>query len=327
MSNEHAGIGSTVEAPASTKSGRPYRLGPARAGLRPAKTTSLHAGRGDYLDAAAERALLEAWLTRGDHAARNALVLEHMPYVHRLARHYTKWGVPEEELVNEGLIGLMEAIDRFDLGKPVRLITFASWRVWSAMQDFVALERNCVQMLASSQVRHTVCAAIQIMRRMQSTNIGRHEISMEDHETLERAERFFRGVFSLNDNLPGLPPDITLGDTIPALVPTPEEAATSRHDAQLVREFLDEALLDLDERERTIIRKRIELDDDANLREIGEAIGVSGERARQLQTVALEKLKAWVVKCPALLDLLEITVIEPPFGRAGSEDDLQTLAA
>ncbi len=206
---------------------------------------------------------------RGCVASRRALVESNLAFVVRIAREYRNLGVPFEDLLEEGNLGLLEAARRFDGARGTRFITYASWWIRKAILEAL--------------VRHTRLV------RLPYYQLQRRKRLLEAAPQGGEAPRLpgFR-IESLDD--PHGDGDRTLGETIAdATVATPEEE-TLRAEATFE---MRRALEGLNPQERRILELRFGLDGSPrlSLNEVGDELGLSRERIRQIEGRAIERLR------------------------------------
>jgi RNA polymerase primary sigma factor len=232
----------------------------------------------------------------GDPQSRHDLVRDFLPLIGGVARTYRGLpGIERRELIQEGVLGLLRALERYDptLGTP--FWSYASWWVRQAMQRLVSelsgsfvLSDRAFRQLA--RVRNTERRHLQEHGRQPSPReIAREvELPLEQVESLTSAQRRTR---RLDEPAPGTESSTaTLGDS---LADPRSEDGYERVCRKAAAERLPELLEALGERERGILRGRYGLDGHPrSLRELGEELGVSAERVRQIETASLDKLRA-----------------------------------
>jgi RNA polymerase primary sigma factor len=242
---------------------------------------------------AAERELVLAAMAR-EPRAREQLVHVFLPLIASVARIYRgSPAVDREELMQEGVVGLLRALERFDPEMGTPFWAYATWWVRQAMQSLVSeLARPVV--LSDRAVRKL--ARVKDARREHMSAHSREPTSGElaaetgidplQVDSLLVAERRARG---LEEPLSG---DRTAGETFGEMLADPKaEDAYDRVPRRVVGEHLPAMLRALDDRERTIVRARFGLDGrERTLRELAGTLGVSAERVRQIEQRALGKL-------------------------------------
>jgi RNA polymerase primary sigma factor len=236
---------------------------------------------------------------RRDHQAlwmaKNAFVRANLRLVVTIARRFNHGRMPFQDLIQEGNIGLMKAVDRFDHRKGFRFSTYGSWWIRHAISRAIADKARSVRLPV-----HMIDAynKVRKARRAFEAENGRRPSDAEVAElTGVSVERISRMRWSLVENPLSLDQplgedrDRTMLDTLedPSLVETPEIIEN-----QLMFDTLKEVFTSLTPMEADILRKRMGLDDERRmtLKEIGETYSLSRERIRQLQEQALGKLRS-----------------------------------
>ena len=253
-------------------------------------------GRRPPLSEAAERRLVLA-AKSGDRAARAQLVGAFMPLISITARTYRSGHVQRLELLQEGVVGLLRALERFDPDRGVPFWGYATWWVRQAMQQLVAeLTRPVV--LSDRALRHLARLkqahheAVQDSGREPTRDelATRTGLSLDQVDDLLATERAPR---SLQEPLNASEGDV--GRFGELLVDPLAEDEYERVLAAVEVEELHALLAGLSDRERDVLRARYGLDDDGeerSLRSVGDGLGLSGERVRQIERRALSKLAA-----------------------------------
>lgn len=256
---------------------------------------------GGYIEDLGERAILPAATERrlvtdaqsGDAAARAQLVEAYMPLVSAMARTYRSGEVQRQELLQEGVVGILRALERFDPDRGVPFWGYASWWVRQAMQQLVSeLTRPLV--LSDRALRHLSRLkqahheALQLTGREPSREqlaerAGLEVGQVDDLLAAERAPRRLDEPLARGDGDVG-----TFGDLLADPV---AEDEYERVLSAIRIEELHGLLAGLSDRERRVLRARYGLEgDERSLREVGEELGLSGERVRQIEKRALGKL-------------------------------------
>jgi RNA polymerase sigma-32 factor len=258
-----------------TTSTQPTALDRYRASLR----------RVEILDAKAERELAQQWAD-GDQRAGAALVESSLPFVISIAREYRRWGVPLEDLVQQGNLGLLKAASKFDPEKNCRLITYAAYWIRAEIRDYVVRSYRIVRLGTTRTERRA-------MRAFRRKAVESPEaLAEESGMPLNRAKQLWplltRGDTSLDASVSDAP---AVMERFSYTQPTPEEDVARSEAVHHVREELDSAMASLTDRERRIIEARILSDEPETLEALGKEMGVSKERVRQLEVRARLKLR------------------------------------
>lgn len=264
-----------------------------RAGRGPGAAPVSAAAAGSF-DAASELRLIRL-AQEGDAAARAALVDAFMPRIAHVAATYRAGQVQRQELLQEGVVGLLRALDRFDPERGVPFWGYATFWVRQAMQQLVAelarpfvLSDRALRGLASlRQAEHEVVTT-QGREPTREELASRSGLGGDQVDALLAAERPARSLDQPVDVLGG-----GVGRFGDLLVDPSAEGDYERVIAATQRQALRALLAGLSARERDVIRARFGLDGpERSRREIGERLGLSGERVRQIEQRALGKLAA-----------------------------------
>jgi RNA polymerase sigma factor (sigma-70 family) len=244
---------------------------------------------GDEADALARHA------QAGDEAAREELIRRLLPLVHATARRYRTEGLEQADLLQEGIVGLLRALQRFDAGRGVPFAAFATWWIRQSLQearsDFIRPLRLPPKALRQlSQLKSEHQRIYEDERR--SARVGelaeRTNIELEQAKALMVADARER---SLDEPIGSMDAELgTLGD----LLEDPLSAAAYEDVVDAVAgEQLRALLSRLTDREREVVRARFGFDTPAEkLSEVGERLGLSAERVRQIEERALAKLRS-----------------------------------
>ena len=245
-----------------------------------------------------EEIQLAARIKKGDKKAREQMIKANLRLVVKIARDYEGIGLPLLDLISEGNIGLMKAVERFDPKKGGKLSTYGSWWIKQSIKRALANQSKTIRLPV-----HLV-DKISKMRRVGmklQEELGREptdeELAVELDMTPVRVRQM---------RLAAIRPaslDAPIGDDDSnnfSEVVEDENAPTPYHDLEdkTVFAMLREMIKQLDEREATILRHRFGLDGSAEktLEEVGKKFGVTRERVRQIQNLALRKLRKMIEK-------------------------------
>ena len=253
----------------------------------------------DILTREQEQSLARRWKDHGDVAAMQELVSAYRKLVVAHAGKFRKYGLPIADLIQEGNIGLMEAVNRFEPDRDVRFSTYATWWVRSCLQDFVLRNWSIVRTGTTSSQK----ALFFNLRRLKAKIEGDSGLNADELRAkiandmglsvreVEKMEARLSGAdVSLNLTI-GEDGDTELQSTLPAATPSPEEVVIGMKDGQARSKWLNEALAQLSDREQRIIRQRHLAHEPVTLDALGHSLGISKERVRQIESRAMERLK------------------------------------
>jgi RNA polymerase sigma-32 factor len=238
------------------------------------------------LSSSEERSLIRRSRS-GDGRARERLVLSQLRFVIKIAARYRRPGCPLPDLVQEGVLGLMEAIKRFNPDRGVRLSTFAMWWIRSAIQDYVLRSGSIVRSVTTPQQRtmffspalssaedrndsRVRALADRLNTRIEDVRAFAHRLRTPD-QPLDDAVQVSQSAFTLPDN--------------------PETRLFARRDRLALVKKIRTVLPAMTRRERHIIRRRFLGEKRESRNKIGKDLGLSKERVRQLEIRALQKLR------------------------------------
>ena len=238
-----------------------------------------------------ERDLARAWRA-GDSKAGDKLICACLPFVVSIAMEYRRWGIPIEDVIQQGNIGLLRAAERFDPERDCRLITYAAYWIRAEIRDYVVRSYRVVRFGTTKGERR----ALRLYRTQREDDPVK--LAAESGLTEERARQLLPLLQSSDVSIDAPSPTTgtTLLERMESVAPSPEdEVAVSERDAR-ARKALDSAMSSLSEREQTIVRERWGDEDPVTLEKLGVRLGVSKERVRQLEERARAKLRARLVE-------------------------------
>jgi RNA polymerase sigma-32 factor len=273
-----------------------------------------HAMKAPMLTHNEERALIAAWHDRRDESALHRLTTAHHRLAVSLAHKFRHYGLPVSDLIQEGVIGLLQAADRFDLARDVRFSTYAIWWIRSAIQDYILRNWSIVRTGTTAAQKSLFFNLRRLRAKIEGTSgtslsmdEKRDEIaktlgvSTKDVEAMEQRMGF--GDQSLNAVISDDGQDEWIA-LLPDQRPNPEEIITQTRDSKTRSAWLSDALVRLPDRERAIIRSRHLTQEVVTLEDLGKSLGISKERVRQLETRAMERLKDHLIKRENFTDLI-----------------------
>ncbi|MDH5824542.1 RNA polymerase sigma factor RpoH [Luteimonas sp. RD2P54] len=247
-----------------------------------------------------EQALAHRYRDQEDLDAARELVHSHLRFVVHVARGYNGYGLPLGDLIQEGNIGLMKAVKRFDPGVGVRLVSFAVHWIRAEMHEYILRNWRIVKVATTKAQRKLFFNLRKSKKRLGWLNAEEvravaADLNVSEREVMEMESRlsgrdvgFDASADEDDDHAPPAPSGYLMSqEEDPAQLYEREDS----EDDQLA--LLREGLAELDPRSRDIIRRRW-LDDDSRitLQELADEYGVSAERIRQVEANALKKMKA-----------------------------------
>jgi RNA polymerase sigma-32 factor len=269
------------------------------------QSLSRRAMQAELLDAETELQLAYAWRDQRDEEALHRLITAYMRLAISMASKFRRYGAPMNDLIQEAGLGLMKAADKFDPDRGVRFSTYAVWWIKASIQDYVMRNWSMVRTGSTSsrkslffnlrrvqaRLEREVAAMgepidRQLMRQRIATEVG---VPLHDVEMMEG--RLSGSDFSLNatqsTDEEGREWIETLEDENAIASDTVEQAK----DIETLRTWLVEALSSLNERERFIVQERKLKDQPRTLESLGNELGLSKERVRQLEAAAFGKMR------------------------------------
>jgi RNA polymerase primary sigma factor len=240
-----------------------------------------------------EEIALAKRIKKGDKAAREHMIKANLRLVVKIARDYESYGLPLLDLINEGNIGLMKAVDRFDPKKGAKLSTYASWWIKQSIRRAISDQGKTIRLPV-----HVGDKLLHIRRAEAKFQDEFGRLPTDDELSGELGIAPKRIAQYRQASIRPASLDAPIGDddsnSISEIVAdekaeTPYEQLEEKTDTTLIHEILPT----LDAREQTILRARFGLggDDEQTLEEIGQKLGVTRERIRQIQEIALAKLR------------------------------------
>jgi len=256
--------------------------------------------RAPLLTADHERDLATRWRDLHDEHALHELITAYLRLVVAMAARFRHYGLPMSDLVQEGNVGLMQAAARFEPEREVRFSTYASWWIRSAMQDFVLRNWSIVRTGTTSAQKSLFFNLRRLRARIGDvgdTVMGYEArtrvalaLGVPEHDVEAMAARLSAPDRSLNAPLTE-EGDGEWQDMLADDAAGPEHEAMESHDTAARSQLVRDALCDLSDRERLIIRERKLEDEAVTLEALGERLGISKERVRQIEGNALAKLR------------------------------------
>jgi RNA polymerase sigma-32 factor len=244
-----------------------------------------------------ERALAERFRSQGDLLAARELVLSHLRFVVHIARGYSGYGLPMGDLIQEGNVGLMKAVKRFDPGLNVRLVSFAVHWIRAEIHEYVLRNWRLVKIATTKAQRKLFFNLRRLKKNLswlsaEETLAVARDLGVSPGEVTEMEKRLAARDLSF-DPAPEADDEELYSPAayLPAPEADPAEQVEDAESAEDSSERLRGALGQLDARSRDIVQRRWMSEDKATLHELAGKYGVSAERIRQIESSALGKLR------------------------------------
>ncbi len=249
------------------------------------------------LSAAEEHALALRFANDGDVDAARQLVISHLRFVVHIARGYQGYGLSHADLIQEGNVGLMKAVKRFDPAMGVRLVSFAVHWIKAEIHEFILRNWRIVKIATTKAQRKLFFNLRGSKKRLgwlsgDETRAVARELGVPEAEVTRMEGRLAGADISFeadddDDDEAAFAP----AHYLRAVNADPAELALEENSQDTSLERLSEALDQLDGRARDIVTRRWLADDKATLHELAAQYGVSAERIRQIEQSAMKKLK------------------------------------
>ncbi len=248
-----------------------------------------------------EHALAVRYYENEDLEAANKLVVSNLRFVVRIASEYRSYGFPMMDLVQEGSIGLMRAVQKFNPYKGYRLISYAVWWIRVRIQNHIMKFWSNVK-IGTTQSQRKLFQRIEGAKRklgitsssMEDDDISRlaDHFGVKEEEISEMQVRASKRDLSLSERPAGDDSSATYGELLPDPSDNQEQVLGELGFDSLARENLREALEMLSERQKKVINERYFTEPPRKLHEIASDLEVSQERVRQIQAESIGKLRA-----------------------------------
>ena len=246
-----------------------------------------------------ERELALRFRDSEDLEAARELVLSHLRFVVRVARGYSGYGLAQSDLIQEGNIGLMKAVKRFDPSVGVRLVSFAVHWIRAEMHEFILRNWRIVKVATTKSQRKLFFNLRSAKKRLgwlnqEEVDAVAKDLGVSSADVLKMEQRLsahdasFDGPSSEDSVVETSAPSGYLEDNRPG----PEQLTESLQNETLDQQRLLQAISDLDERSQDIIKRRWLDEEKCTLHDLAEEYGVSAERIRQIEKNAMNKMKA-----------------------------------
>ena len=269
----------------------------------PSPLTNIHQYRSAVehfprLDEDAERAIAERFRVENDLEAAWQLVTSHLRYVVYIARGYSGYGLPQEDLIQEGNVGLMQAVRRFDPCRGVRLVAYAVYWIRARILDYVLRNWRIVRVVTTKAKRKLFYKLRSAKQRLEWLNQAEADeiaeaLNVNTDDVIDMESRLYLSDESFDQPIKTDDETWTPAAYIGDDSYEPASICAENEFAMMAKKELAAALLKLDCRSRDILESRwlAEPEDKKTLQELGEYYGVSPERVRQLEVAAIGRLR------------------------------------
>ncbi|WP_419906804.1 RNA polymerase factor sigma-32 [Hoeflea sp.] len=268
-----------------------------------------------YLDREEEHELAVLWKEERDQEALHKIATAHMRLVISMAAKFRNFGLPMNDLIQEGHVGLLEAAARFEPDRDVRFSTYATWWIRASIQDYILRNWSIVRGGTSSAQKALFFNLRRLRAKLWRSNENMGESAIHQEIALAVGVNV-KDVAVMDARLSGADTSLNApvsdsespgSDRIEFLKsddPLPDEQVGIMIDQERRSEWIKSALGKLNPREMKIIQERRLSENGATLEALGTSLGISKERVRQIENRALEKLKIALEKdAPAITSL------------------------
>jgi RNA polymerase sigma-32 factor len=247
-----------------------------------------------------EYMLAKRWTEHGDTEAAHKLVTSHLRLVAKIAMGYRGYGLPVNELISEGNVGLMQAVKRFEPERGFRLATYAMWWIRASIQEYILHSWSLVKMGTTAAQKKLFFNLRKLKNRLEAFEDGdlspenveyiSTELNVPEQDVISMNQRLAAPDHSLNAPLK-VDGDGEWQDWLEDDTENQEIQIAESDELAKRRELLSKAMRHLNERERNIITQRRLKEDAMTLEELSQEYGISRERVRQIEVRAFEKLQ------------------------------------
>jgi RNA polymerase sigma-32 factor len=255
------------------------------------------------LDPQEEYMLAKRWRETGDRDAAHRLVISHLRLVAKIARGYRGYNLPLADMISEGHVGLLQAVERFEPERSFRFSTYAVWWIKAAIQEYILRSWSLVKMGTTASHRKLFFNLRKVKSRISALDEGdmrpdQVKLIAKHLGVTERAvidmDRRLGGDVSLNDTIREGRDSAEWQDWLVGESPDQETMLAASEEFNDRRSALSVVLGALNARERRIFESRRLAEDPMTLAELADQFGVSRERVRQIEARAFEKVQTAV---------------------------------
>ena len=265
------------------------------------------------LDAEEEYMLAKNWKENGNLQSAHKLVTSHLRLVAKIAMGYRGYGLPVNELISEGNLGLMQAVKKFDPDKGFRLATYAMWWIKAAIQEYVLRSWSLVKMGTTTaqkklfinlkKIKNQIAPGQEGDLKDDQVNEISKRLDVDSKEVINMNRRMMGQEKSLNDPIKSGETD-EWQDWLVDETLDQELAISQKQEYEDKKELLKSAMEILNEREKEIITARRLTENPITLEDLSKKFKISRERIRQIETKAFEKLQKSMINASKSRNLL-----------------------
>ena len=244
--------------------------------------------------------LIDDWRNNKNSKSLQKILNAYLRLAVSYARKYSSYGLSIDDLIHEGVLGIMHALDKFDTSKDFRLSTYASWWIRASIQDYILKNWSVVRTGSTASQKALFFNLKKIKQKINDVSreyMGQNELNevanilnVKSIEVQNMESRLTGGDVHLNQKVD----NESENDMMSLLADereNPEEVFEEFNDNKVKKNYIDAAINTLNEREKKIIKLRKFREKSITLDELGQLLKISKERVRQIETKALEKLK------------------------------------
>ena len=274
-------------------------------GSRPSASDSLtlylsEINRHPLLTVEEEQSLARAYV-KGETRAAHRLITANLRFVVKIAYEYRSYGLNLADLVQEGNIGLMKAVQKFDPERGIRFVSYAVWWIRAYIQNSILRSFSLVK-IGTTQAQRKLFFSLARTKRELDKASAEHGLDSDGEDVAKIAKKLNVKPGEVVEMSQRMGRDLSLDapvsneggfahiDFLAAEGPAQDHAVSSTQERTMLQGGVGAALAQLDPRERFIVEQRVMSDEPMSLKELGEHFGFSRERARQLEIRAKEKL-------------------------------------
>ena len=248
-----------------------------------------------------EYKLISNWQKNKNNKSLDKLIKAYKKLVVSFAKKYFSYGLPQEDLIQEGMMGLMYGIEKFDISRGFRLSTYANWWIKAMMQDYILKNWSVVKSGSTASQKILFFSFNKVKKLINFDSLNTMDIEQVekisktlkmktlDIENLQT--RLKMGDQSLNKTIAEDNASVELISLLKDDSPTQDDIFQNLNDTQLKQKWIFQSINALNEREQFIINSRQLNEKPKTLHEIGKQLKISKERVRQIESSSLKKLR------------------------------------